>query len=68
MSYDAIKEGDEVTVYMMGDFQGTIKGTVKHIPQATGECWVIDAKYDVHYVQTFSEIRKAKPNDGKEPF
>ena len=63
MSYDAIKEGDRVTVYAVGDLQGSIYGVVRHIPQATGECWVIEdvtgLSSTFYYVQTFAWIRKS---------
>lgn len=65
MSYDAIKVGDFVTV----EFPDTpysnrgIYGQVRHIAQASGECWVIESCRDVHYVQTFVQIRKEKPVD-----
>lgn len=55
-----IEEGDTVMVYMVGGSQETICGTVRHKAQATGECWIIEDKHNIHYVQTFAEIRKAK--------
>lgn len=66
MSYDAIKVGDEVTVFLVGDFNGCyFTGTVLHMPQASGECWVIEGQDAVHYVQTFAEIRKQKPTQAQ---
>lgn len=59
MSYDLIKEGDYVHVVPL---QGeSFSGNVRHIPQASGECWVIENEWDgVFYVQTFAHIRKSK--------
>lgn len=63
-----IEPGDKVIVYLPGDFQGSIFGTVRSMAQATGECWVIESDRGIHYVQNFMEIRKERPPTGEIPF
>jgi len=59
-----IKDGDTVTVYLLpscGDVADNyIYGEVRSIPQATGDCWVIETSIELHYVQNFSRIVKRK--------
>lgn len=51
--------GDAVTVTLMdGSF---LCGEVRFLPQATGDCWVIECPLELVYVQHFQTIRKAKP-------
>jgi hypothetical protein len=54
-----ITEGDFVVVYF--DHIERIAGFVRSLPQATGDCWVIEDESggDVHYVQTFGRMTKA---------
>lgn len=59
MSYDAIKEGDFVHVFF--ENVERVSGTVLHIPQAQGECWVIDNDTETHFVNSFARITKDKP-------
>jgi hypothetical protein len=53
-----ITEGDFVTVYF--EHIERVSGFVRRLPQATGDCWVIEdaACGEVHYVQTFGRITK----------
>jgi multidrug resistance efflux pump len=60
MTYEAIKEGDRVTVYFDGSYTYPINGVVRHMAQATGECWVIETDNSFQYVQTFQRIEKEK--------
>lgn len=60
MSQELIQEGDDVTVYPVGDQQGWFHGKVRYMPQAAGECWIIETQYELFYVQTFGSIRKPK--------
>ena len=57
---DRIVEGDEVIVFCR-DYE--IYGIVRYIPQATGDCWIIETDSFLYYIQQFDLIRKAKEND-----
>ena len=51
-----IKEGDRVQVGWAND-QCLLRGTVRHIPAATGDSWIIQADDGTpHYVQQFEDI------------
>lgn len=54
-----IKPGDFVKVYF--DTLPWFSGRVVSLPQATGDCWVIDSEDGVHHVQNFSQIIREKP-------
>ena len=51
-----IKEGDKVRVY----FENVewIDGTVRYMPQATGDSWIIVSADKIHYVNMFARITK----------
>lgn len=59
-----ISEGDNVTVHLLPGgpnyLESYIYGTVRSMPIATGDCWVIETEMETHYVQTFSRIVKLK--------
>lgn len=53
----SINEGDEVKVFFTLDGTQFCRGVVRHIPQATGDAWIIDNGdgFPV-YVQTYSRM------------
>lgn len=65
MTYDwQINTGDLVNVFFQPGGPEWFTGYVRHYPQATGECWVIEDEYHsgkIHYVQTFAEITRNNP-------
>ena len=57
MTYDwQILPGDEVKVFPTFDDQVFYRGIVKHVPQATGEAWIIDCTGVITYQQTYNRI------------
>ena len=65
MSYDwQISPGDTVKVYMTADEKYFLHGTVKSMPQATGDAWIIDQDGVTVYVQTYAKIVRTR----KSPF
>ena len=53
-----IKTGGFVMVHFADSRR--LYGKVLYYPQQAGECWIIESESDIHYVQQFVEIRKAK--------
>lgn len=58
-----IAEGDSVIVTFLDGAE--FSGVVRHQAKATGDCWIIDGKTHVHYVQTFASICKPLTQPGR---
>lgn len=54
-----INEGDEVDVWLLGGTE-KMSGVVRHMPQATGDCWIIENAAVITYFQQFEQIIKVK--------
>ncbi len=63
MSHIKIEVGDTVTVYF--NHSTMLRGIVYHIPQATGECWILAevSTKMVAYVQQFDYMIADKKDD-----
>ncbi len=55
-----IQVGDTVTVDFMGDGSVLTIGVVRYTPCATGDSWIIENDYGVHYVQQFASMTRKK--------
>ena len=59
MSDERINPGDTVDV-LDTDGSCLYKGVVLGLPSATGDCWKIETKWEIAYVQMFGSIVKKK--------
>jgi hypothetical protein len=57
-----IQPGDTVYVNVDGEEHCIIHGIVRSMPCATGDSWIIESNWGVHYVQTFACLTRQKPN------
>ena len=57
MTYEwQIRPGDKVKVFPSDDNQLFYIGTVRYMPQATGDAWIIDDAGLITYQQTYNRI------------
>jgi hypothetical protein len=65
MTYDwQIQPGDFVKVFPCDNSDIFYRGVVKHMPQQTGEAWIIDSDGVISYQQTYNRIVLVKRDGG----
>lgn len=70
MSNVKIQEGDTVWINIDGEEKVVIHGVVRSMPVATGDSWIIESEWGLHYVQQFHVMTRQplkRPPTTQEP-
>ena len=55
--------GKEARFYFSNGDQ--VKGVIRYVPSATGECWVMDTECETFYIQNFERMVIKKVSDDR---